>query len=150
MLKASNQAAPSEARKSSTQEDGFKEVRRRKRHSTNEDAPTSKKTVSVAEVTTPKEVATRNFFAFMKTSMETENTGAEAASPEDTVSGKAGRPPPIIFTSTVNLIQLQKQLKNEVKGDFEFHSTRNGTRVVTKGLADFEAAKTHFNNNSQS
>jgi hypothetical protein len=42
-LKASIRTAQSEETKSSsTQEDGFKEVRRRKRHGTNEAAPTSK------------------------------------------------------------------------------------------------------------
>jgi hypothetical protein len=56
--------------------------------------------------------------------------------------------PPIILTSTANLLQLQKQLKNVVKGDFEFRSTRYGTRVITKGMADFKAAiKSHFSNN---
>jgi hypothetical protein len=65
--------------------------------------------------------------------------------PEEETSGKTGRRPPIILTSTVNLIQLQEQLKNVVKGDFEFRSTRNGTRAHTKNMADFEAVKTHLN-----
>jgi hypothetical protein len=59
-------------------------------------------------------------------------------------SGKAGRSPPIILTSAVNIIQLQKQLKNVVKGGLEFRNTRNGTRVLTKGMADFVAVKEHF------
>jgi hypothetical protein len=82
--------------------------------------------------------------------MDTESASAEATMNEETVPGKTGRPPPIILTSEANLIQLQKQLKNVVKGDFEFRSTRNGTRVVTKGMADFEAVKSHFSNNSLS
>jgi hypothetical protein len=45
---------------------------------------------------TPKEVAIRNFFAPLRTSMNTDNAGAEAAMLEKTVPGKAGRPPPII------------------------------------------------------
>jgi hypothetical protein len=49
-----------------------------------------------------------------------------------TVTGKTGRPPPIVLTSAVNLIQLQKQLKGVAKENFEFRSSRNGTRVVTK------------------
>jgi hypothetical protein len=44
-------------------EDGFKEVRRRKRNISSEAAPTSKKTVFAAKVTPQKEVPTRNFFA---------------------------------------------------------------------------------------
>jgi hypothetical protein len=44
-------------------QDGFKEVRRCKRHSTNEAAPTSKKPAAEANNTTKQEVATRNFFA---------------------------------------------------------------------------------------
>jgi hypothetical protein len=54
-------------------------------------------------------------------------------------TGKAGRPPPIILKAKINLIHLQKQLKNVVQDDFEFRTTRNGTRVITKGMADFEA-----------
>jgi hypothetical protein len=64
LLKASSPAGKSETTKcAASQEDGFKEVRRRKRHSTNEGAPTSKKAACAAEVTPAKEVATHNFFA---------------------------------------------------------------------------------------
>jgi hypothetical protein len=115
VLKASSQTAQSEETKSSsTQEDGFKEVRRRKRHGTNEDASTSKKKVAAAEITPPKEVVTRNFFAPLRTSMETDSARPEAAAPEEAVSDKAGRPPPIILTSSTNLIQLHKKLKDVV------------------------------------
>jgi hypothetical protein len=62
--------------------------------------------------------------------MDTDSAGAEATENEEAVPGKAGRPPPIILNSKTNLIQLQKQLKNVVKGDFEFRNTRNGTRVI--------------------
>jgi hypothetical protein len=64
VLKASSPDGQSETPKSTaTQEDGFKEVWRRKWHSTNETAPSSKKAVSAAEVTDPKEVTTHNYFA---------------------------------------------------------------------------------------
>jgi hypothetical protein len=64
LLKASSPAGKSETTKcAASQEDGFKEVRRCKRHRTNEDATTAKKAACAAEVTHPKEVATRNFFA---------------------------------------------------------------------------------------
>jgi hypothetical protein len=69
---------------------------------------------------------------------------------EETVPWKTGRPPPITLTSQTNLIQLQKQLKNVVKGDFEFRSTRNGIRFVTKGMADYEAVKSRFTNHNLS
>jgi hypothetical protein len=46
--------------------------------------PILKKTVSDPEITPTKEVATRNFFATLKTSMETESTSADAATPEET------------------------------------------------------------------
>jgi uncharacterized phage infection (PIP) family protein YhgE len=49
VLKASTPASQSKTSKSAaTQEDGLKEVRRRKRHSTNETAPTSKKVLLTA------------------------------------------------------------------------------------------------------
>jgi hypothetical protein len=81
MLKASNQAAPSEAPKfSSTQKDGYKEVQRRKRHSTNESRP-------------PRRLPPATSSPPLKTSMEMESTTTESATPEETVSGKAGRPP---------------------------------------------------------
>jgi hypothetical protein len=42
------------------------------------------------------------------------------------------------------MIQLQKQLQMVVKENFEFRSTRNRTRVITKGMADFQSVKSHF------
>jgi hypothetical protein len=45
---------------------------------------------------------------------------------------------------------LQKQLKNVVKADLEFRNTRNGIRVITKGMADFEAVKSYISNNNLS
>jgi hypothetical protein len=58
---------------------------------------------------------------------------------EQAPSSQTGRPPPI-----VNLIQLQRQLKGLLKRNFEFRNTRNGTRVVTKKMADFSAVRSHF------
>jgi hypothetical protein len=106
--------------------------------------------VSAAEVAPQKEVPTRNFFAPLRANMDTDSAGAEVTANEETVPGKSGRLPPVILTLQTNLIQLQKQLKNVVKGDFEFRSTRNGTRVVTKDMADFEAVKSHFTNHNLS
>jgi hypothetical protein len=50
--------------------------------------------------------------------IDTDASGTEANSNEEAVPGKTGRPPPIILTSTTNLIQLQKQLKIVVKENF--------------------------------
>jgi hypothetical protein len=69
---------------------------------------------------------------------------------ENKTPGKTGRLPPIILTSTTILIQLQKQLKIATKGNFEFRSTRNGTRVIARGMADIQSVKSHFDANNQS
>jgi hypothetical protein len=68
--------------KKPTQEEGFQEVLRRKCHSSNRAAPAQKKilvTAAPAAVnTTPKMVATRNFFAPLRTSsMDTETSDSE-------------------------------------------------------------------------
>jgi hypothetical protein len=47
------------------------------------------------------------------------------------LSIQAGRPPPIA-----------------VKDIFEFRSTRNGTKVVTKEMANFSAIQSHFKNHN--
>jgi hypothetical protein len=138
LLKASNKAGGNNTTTESvkpSQDDGFKEFRRRKRHSTNEAAPTSKKPAAETKNTPNKEVATRDFFAPLRaTNMDIDTSGAEATTVEEAVSGKAGRPPPIILTATTNLIQLQRQLKNVSKGEFEFRNTKTGTRVITKSM----------------
>jgi hypothetical protein len=94
----------------------------------------------------PKEVVTRNYLApvMAAADMDTDASGADATSDEDAVPGKTDRPPPIIITTTTNLIQLQTQLKSMIKGNIEFRSTRNGTRVITRVLADFQSVKSHF------
>jgi hypothetical protein len=81
--------------------------------------------------------------------MDTDSAGSEASSSTATAPGKTGRPFPIIFTSAVNLIQLQKQLKGVVSEDFEFRSTRNGTRIITRGMAHFQV-KSYFENHNLS
>lgn len=79
--------------KNPAQEEGFKEVRRRKRHSTTETAPTSKKTTAATEITAAKEVTTRNYFAPLRATMDTDTTTTEASTLEEEAPGKAGRPP---------------------------------------------------------
>jgi hypothetical protein len=54
------------------------------------------------------------------------------------------RPPPIALTTETNLMQLQKQVKGIVKGSIGFRSTRNGTRVVVREMADYSTIRSHF------
>jgi hypothetical protein len=131
---------------SSQQGDGFKEVRNRKRHSSQEATSSPKKATLPAPST---KVATKNFFAPLLTAnMDTDSPAAESSpATEEAVPTKAGRPPPIVLTSATNLIQLQKQLKGVAKQVLEFRNTKNGTCIITKDLVDFEAVKLHFQSN---
>jgi hypothetical protein len=52
--------------------------------------------------------------------MDTETTGVENTVPEQEAPKKSGRPPPVVMTSTTNLIRLQSDLKEHVKGEYEF------------------------------
>jgi hypothetical protein len=152
VLKKSTPAGQSKTpRSAATQEDGFKEVRRSKRHNTNETAPTSKKTACTAVDTPHKEAATRNFFAPLRASdMDTDSTNTEATPCEAATPAKLGRPPPIVLTSDVKLMLLQKQLKGVVRENFEFRITRNGTRVIVRSMADFQTVKSHFDSQNLS
>jgi hypothetical protein len=76
--------------------------------------------------------------------MDTDASGTEANSNEEAVPDKTGRPSPIILTSTTNLILLQKVLKIVVEEHFELLSARNGTRDITRNMADFQSIKYHF------
>jgi hypothetical protein len=81
--------------KKPTQEQGFQEVRRRKRHSSNEAARTPEKilvTAAPAAVnTTPKTVPTRNFFAPLRTAdMDTEASDTEKK--RQLLAKQVGRP----------------------------------------------------------
>jgi hypothetical protein len=142
VLKSSSQA------RQPSQGDGFQEVRSRKRQSTAEVARSPKK----VDVPSPTgQVPTKNFYAPLRaTNMETDASVTEPIPPEAAAEGKTGRSPPIVLTSTVNLIQLQKQLKGVAKDNFEFRSTQNGTRVVTKDMVGYQAVKTFLNTQSLS
>jgi hypothetical protein len=113
LLKVSTIAGKSitpQATKQPTQEEGFQEVRRRKQHSSNEAAQTSKKPVVTAAPaavnTTPKAVPLRT------ASMDTESSGTEESPQEEATPGKTGRPPPIVIAAATNLLQLQKVIKS--------------------------------------
>jgi hemin uptake protein HemP len=68
--------------------------------------------------------------------MDTESTETENTVPDKEAPKNSGRPPPIVMTSTTNLIRLQGDLKEHVKGEYEFRNTRNGTRIITKEMTD--------------
>jgi hypothetical protein len=76
--------------------------------------------------------------------METDSANTEATPRESAVPAKTGQPPPMVLTSAVKQNQLQKQLQYVVSENFEFRSTRNGTRVITSSMADFQSVKYHF------
>jgi hypothetical protein len=50
------------------------------------------------------------FAPFRAEGMDSDASGTEATSNEKAIPGKTGRPPPIVLTSTTNMIQLQKQM----------------------------------------
>jgi hypothetical protein len=76
--------------------------------------------------------------------MDTDSTNTESSPHEATAPAKTGQPLPRVLTSAINLIQLQKRLKGVVSENFKFRSTRNGTRVITRSMADFQSVKSHF------
>jgi hypothetical protein len=82
--------------------------------------------------------------------MDTYSANTEATSREAAAPAKTGRPLPRVLTSAVNLILLQKQLKGVVSENFEFRSTRNGTRVITRSMADFQSVKSLFDSRNLS
>jgi hypothetical protein len=116
-------------------------------------AETSKKAATLPPVNTgPKEVPMRNFFTPLRTiSMDTDSSITETTPQETattTAAAKTGRLPPTVLTSTVNLSQLQKQLKNVLEEDFEFRTTRNATSIITRGMVHFLRVKSHLENHN--
>jgi hypothetical protein len=100
---------------------------------------------SAAVNTTSKTVPTQNFFAPLRaSSMDTDSSGTEASPEEEATPGITGRPPTIVITASTNLMQLQKVIQRVVKENFEFRNTKNGTKVITKTLADYAAVKSHL------
>jgi hypothetical protein len=82
--------------------------------------------------------------------LDTDSSGSEANTHEVAVPAKTCRPLQIMLTSAANLIQLKKQLKNEVKEDFEFSNTRSLTRVLTISISGFLVIKSNFERNNLS
>jgi hypothetical protein len=59
-------------------------------------------------------------------------------------SNRSGRLRPINITAAINLLKFQAEVKAITNGSFEFWNTRNGTRVVTKRMADSTAVMRHL------
>jgi hypothetical protein len=114
---------------STAQDDDFQEVKRSKGHISNDTLKTAKKSTKPVPTSTdvklpPKAMLTRNFFTPLRTTdIDTEATGAENAQQEQEDSIKTGRPPPIVMTSTANLIRLQSDFKEHVKEEYTFRNT---------------------------
>jgi hypothetical protein len=51
------------------------------------------------------------------------------------------------MTSTTNFIQLQRNLREQVKGEYKFQNTQNGTCIITKETADYAAMKSYLQKN---
>jgi hypothetical protein len=131
----------------SAEVDGFRVPRRRKRISSGEQE--EKKNAgphTSVEGKTACRVENRNYFAPLSTTpaMDCAEMERGLGQEEQQTSASPGRPPPIVLTTPTNLLQLQKGVKGLVKGNFEFRSTRNRTRVVTREMADYSAIRALF------
>jgi hypothetical protein len=106
--------------------DDYHKVKRRKRHISNNTWQTAKKSTKPVPTSTavklpPKAVSTCTFSTPLRTTdMDTETSGAENTLAEQEASRKPGRPPLRIMTSTTNLIRLQSELKDHMKGEYKF------------------------------
>jgi hypothetical protein len=106
------------------QDDYFHEVKRCKRRISNnasQIAKTKPVPTSATVKLPPKSVLPCNFFAPLRTTdMDMEITEAENTLLEQEALRKPGRLSPIAMTSTTNLIRLQRNLKDHIKGEYEF------------------------------
>jgi hypothetical protein len=92
---------------------------------------------------------TRNAFAPLRTTdMDTQITGAGNTLPEQEASRDSDRPSSKVMISTTNLIRIQSDLKERVKGEHDFRNKRNGTRIIIKETADYSAIKCHLEKNN--
>jgi hypothetical protein len=101
-------------------EQEFREQKRRKRNlSDKQSKPKSKTEMTSGSVSTPRaEITTKNFFAPLRTEMDLEGNKETTDEEKQGSTTQAGRPPPIIPTSTTNLLQLQKNISAIVQGSF--------------------------------
>jgi hypothetical protein len=80
--------------------------------------------------------------------MDTETAGAENTILKQEALSQSGRPPSTVMTSTTNLNPLQSDLKEQVKGEYEFRNTQNGACIITKGRADYSPMKSYLEKNN--
>jgi hypothetical protein len=137
--------------------EGFKEQRRRRRKrssSVDQAKQTNKAAMHTTEARGPQipsqlELPTHNFFVPLRTAGKeldaTKDASNQTNGEQQQLIHQRGWPPPIILTSAINFIQLQKQLKGLVEGSFEFQNIRNGTIIVNKEMEDFSAVKDYLN-----
>jgi hypothetical protein len=105
---------------STAQDDDFQEVKRCKRHISNNTSHAAKKSTKTVPKSTvvqlpPKAVLTHNFFAPFSTDMDMETTGTENIISEQESPRKPGHLASIMITYTTNLIRFQSDLKDHVK-----------------------------------
>jgi hypothetical protein len=108
----------------------FHEQRRRKRNALDSEGIQTKRSDNNAGMRNPRalpQVTTRNYSAPLRTQMEIEGTkedthndgvNEQQQEPPSQTGRQAGRPSPVVLTTESNLIQLQKQLTELVKGNF--------------------------------
>jgi hypothetical protein len=118
---------------STAQDDDFQAVKRCKRHISNNTSQTAKNSTKPLN----HQTTSQNY-------SDNETTEAGNTLPEQETLRKPGRPPPIMMTSTTNLIRDESDLKYHVKGEYEFRNTQNGTCIITKEMADYSAMKSYL------
>jgi hypothetical protein len=152
LLKASATTNPT-PKPTSTQEDGFTEVRRRNRQSS--DMPPKLKTMLHQRQHLPSQRPPQGCNMKFLRPTEDNNHGHQKFRLGVHPTRRDGPGENVQSTrhhsnNKANLIQLQKRLKNVAKEDFEFRNTRSGTRVITRSMADFLAVKSRFEGNNLS
>jgi hemin uptake protein HemP len=139
---------------SAAHDDDFQEVKRRKRHNSNDTSQTAEKSITSAPKSAAgrlptKAMISRNIFAPLRTNdMDTEITGAENTLPEKEAPRKSDRQSPIMMMSTTNFIRLKNDLKDHVKGEYEFRNTRNGICIITKEIVVYSAIESYLEKNN--
>ncbi|GFG37160.1 hypothetical protein Cfor_00409 [Coptotermes formosanus] len=119
--------------------DGFRKQRRRKQnHSAEEQSAKKEKNLAQQQTATKVKFRTKICFVPLR-SIEMDEPQEQQAQQEP--YARQGRSPPIILTAPVNLIQLQRHVKTQVKGQFAFRSTRNGTHTVKREMIDYSTIR---------
>jgi hypothetical protein len=116
---------------SMAQDDDFQEVKRCKRHISNNTSQTAKSRLNLSHypqlscsLKKQCQLATSSHLSELLT--QTLRLPAQRTLPVHTIPRKPGRPSPMIITSTTNLIRQH-----------EFRNTQNGTCIIRKEMADY-------------